>query len=40
MGVQLQDQPTTNISAHFAETADFIENGVKSGGNYQLRWGL
>jgi hypothetical protein len=40
MGVQLQDQPTTNISAHFAETADFIENGVKSGGNYKLRWGL
>jgi hypothetical protein len=32
MGVQLLDLPVTNISAHFAETADFIENGVKSGG--------
>jgi hypothetical protein len=40
MGVQLQDLPITNISAHFTETADFIENGVKSGGNYTLRWGL
>jgi len=37
MGVQLLDLPVTNISAHFAETADFIENGVKSGGNYNLR---
>jgi hypothetical protein len=34
MGVQLLDLPVTNISAHFAETADFIESGVKSGGNY------
>jgi hypothetical protein len=40
MGVQLQDLPVTNVSAHFAETADFIEDGVKSGGNYKLRWGL
>jgi hypothetical protein len=40
MGVQLQDLPETNISAHFAETADFIEDGVKSGGNYKLRWDL
>ena len=37
MGVQLLDLPVTNISAHFAETADFIESGVKSGGNYKLR---
>lgn len=37
MGVQLLDLPVTNISAHFAETADFIETGVKSGGNYKLR---
>jgi hypothetical protein len=36
MGVQLLDLPVTNISAHFAETADFIENGVKSGGNYKF----
>jgi hypothetical protein len=40
MGVQLQDLPVTNISAHFARTADFIEDGVKSGGNYKLRLGL
>jgi hypothetical protein len=40
MGVQLQDRPETNISAHFAETADFIEDGVKSGGNYKLTLGL
>ena len=37
MGVHLFDLPGTNIGAHFAETADFIENGVKSGGNYKLR---
>jgi hypothetical protein len=37
MGVQLSDRAETNVSAHFAETADFIENGVKSGGNYKLR---
>jgi hypothetical protein len=36
MGVQLEDLPVTNISAYFAETADFIQNGVKSGGNYKL----
>jgi hypothetical protein len=40
MGVQLKDLLETNISAHFAETADFIQNGVKSGGKYNLRWGL
>lgn len=32
MGFQLLDLPTTNISVHFQETADFIENSVKSGG--------
>jgi hypothetical protein len=40
MGVNLEDLLETNISAHFAETADFIQNGVKSGGNYKLRLGL
>jgi hypothetical protein len=40
MGVKLLDLPVTNIGAHFVETADFIENGVKSGGNYKLRWDL
>lgn len=34
MGVQLEDLPLTNISIYFEETADFIESGVKSGGNY------
>ena len=34
MGVQILDLPCTNISVHFQETADFIENGLKSGGNY------
>lgn len=36
MGVQLIDLPMANISVHFEETADFIENGVKSGGNFKF----
>lgn len=36
MGVQLMDLPMTNISAHFRETADFIESGVKSGGKFKF----
>jgi hypothetical protein len=36
MGVHLLDLPMTNISARFEDTADFIENGVKSGGNFKF----
>nr|CAD7398057.1 unnamed protein product [Timema cristinae] len=36
MGVHLLDLPMTNIGAHFNETADFIEEAVKSGGNVMV----
>lgn len=34
MGLKLTDLPITNISAHFQETADFIEEALSSGGTY------